>query len=273
MLDSFLEVSGKQPIIPLTMIDIHGHFLPGIDDGARDLEQCLTLLAQAEAEGVTHVVMTPHYWPRVFDNHPGITRPVFDDVQIAAKASGLSLTMSLAGEVRLCDDNIVAIETRDVPFIGRWGDRDAVLIEMPDGSIPPGTLEYVIRMLRRGIQPIIAHPERIKSVMRDVMEIEPFVRAGCLLQLTCASVTGRFGDGAHLAAWQILRQGWAHFLASDAHHPERRPCANAAAAELVARDLGLDVALELTLVNPSKLLGFDAQQQPEPATPGLRVAA
>lgn len=243
------------PQLPWTgFVDIHGHYLPGIDDGAKDLDMSLEMLRDAVDQGISRLIMTPHYWPGVFDQERAKVRAVFDQLREAVRAEKIPVKLALAGEVRLCDENMKAIDSRKIPFIGRWNMRPALLLELPDGWIPPGTLEYCEQIVRNGLQPVIAHPERIKTVMTDPEQIEPFVRAGCLLQLTAASLVGRFGSGAERASWAILESGWASFVASDAHNLRSRPPCNGDAADLVAHRFGEDMAWKLFRDNPQRLL-------------------
>src|SRR5690606_16961407 len=92
-----------------------------------------------------------------------------------------------------------------------------------DGHIPVGAINAVRWLMRAGIVPMIAHPERNKAVMRSPDAIEPFVREGCLLQLTAASVCGWFGPRCHDTAHELLRRGQVTAVATDAHNLRHRP--------------------------------------------------
>ena len=42
------------------MVDIHTHILPGIDDGSKSWEMTAEMCRIAVADGITHIVATPH---------------------------------------------------------------------------------------------------------------------------------------------------------------------------------------------------------------------
>jgi protein-tyrosine phosphatase len=98
-----------------------------------------------------------------------------------------------------------------------------MLLELPHSHVPVGADKLVEWLLKQGIRPMIAHPERNKDIMRSVDKLLPFVRLGCLLQVTAGAVAGAFGEGARARAVDLLGKGWVTVLASDAHNLEARP--------------------------------------------------
>ena len=86
-----------------------------------------------------------------------------------------------------------------------------------------GSDKLIEWLMAHGIRPMIAHPERNKDIMRDLAKLEPFVEAGCLLQLTADAIAGSFGAEAKQCARCILERGWATVMASDAHDSKLRP--------------------------------------------------
>src|SRR5690606_18455305 len=105
-----------------------------------------------------------------------------------------------------------------------------------------------------GIRPLIAHPERNREIIQDPRKLAPFIDQGCLAQLTGASLTGRFGEGARQAAEYFLREGQVSYLASDAHNTSTRPPAMAEARRIIARLVGEETAEALAFGNPLQLV-------------------
>ena len=146
------------------MIDLHCHLLPGVDDGARTMEDALTLAEAAVANGVKASVLTPHVYPGVFDNRLSTLRPVYEEYRDALARAGIALDVHLGGEVHLHPDAFELLEADDLPMIGGMDGLKVMLLEFPDGSIPPGS-DVACRMFAdQGIRWLIAHPERNKAV-------------------------------------------------------------------------------------------------------------
>lgn len=121
------------------MIDLHCHLLPGVDDGARTMEDALTLAEAAVANGVKASVLTPHVYPGVFDNRLSTLRPVYEEYRDALARAGIALDVHLGGEVHLHPDAFELLEADDLPMIGGMDGLKVMLLEFPDGSIPPGS--------------------------------------------------------------------------------------------------------------------------------------
>ena len=243
------------------MIDLHCHFLPSVDDGARTPEDALALAAASVANGITHAVLTPHVHPGYFDNRLSTLTTVFDTYRAALADAGIDLKVFLGGEVRLHPDALDLLAADELPVIGSLGEDRIVLIEFPDGHIPAGAEVACRYFAKQGVRWLIAHPERNKEVMRSPMRIKPFVDSGCLLQLTAASVIGRFGPQALQASHQLLVKGLVSVIATDSHNLRHRPPMLNEAREAIARLYGSGLAHRLTEENPGKII---AERLPAP---------
>lgn len=247
------------------MIDLHCHLLPGVDDGARTMEEALTLARAAVANGVQAAVLTPHVYPGVFDNCWSSLVPVFDAYRRALYAARIPLRVYLGGEVHLHPDIFDLLARDELPAIGVQDGKPLVLIEFPDGSIPPGA-ETACRMFtEQGMRWLIAHPERNKAVMRDPARIRPFVDMGCMLQLTAASVIGEFGSAAAETAHILLARGMVHVVSTDAHNLRHRPPRLKEARSLLSQRYGLGLAYRLTEETPLQIISGRQDFWPIPA--------
>ena len=198
------------------MIDLHTHFLHGIDDGAQTLSESLDLARAAVADGITAAAMTPHIHPGRFDNVKTRILLHVAAFQKALQHEGIALQVHPGAEVRLGVESFEQILAGEVPFLGRVNGCQVLLLEMPHQHIPVGSQQFINKLLSMNIRPLIAHPERNKSVMDDPSRIHPFVDAGCWLQVTAGSITGDFGNAAKKAAHSLLEGDWVHVVASDA---------------------------------------------------------
>jgi protein-tyrosine phosphatase len=129
-----------------------------------------------------------------------------------------------------------------------------MLLEFPHSHVPVGADKFVAWLLARNIRPMIAHPERNKDLMRDPSRLEPFVREGCLVQLTADSVAGGFGELCAQRAREFLERGWVTVLASDAHDTTDRPPRIAPGRDAAAEIIGADDAHRMTYGMPLKIV-------------------
>lgn len=247
------------------MIDLHCHFLPGVDDGARTMDEALALAAASVANGITEAVLTPHVHPGVFDNKLSTLNSVFTRYQTSLKEAGIDLKVHLGGEVRLHPDAFDLLAVDDLPVVGKLGEDRIVLIEFPDGQIPAGAASACKYFAGRGVRWLIAHPERNKEVMRDPMRIKAFVDAGCLLQLTAASVIGRFGPQALDAAHQLLAKGLTAVVATDSHNMAHRPPLLREARDAISQLYGSGLAHRLTDETPAAIVDFRRDRPTSPS--------
>ncbi len=236
------------------MIDLHCHYLPGVDDGAPDLESGLALARAAADNGIRIAVLTPHVLAGRWDNTLETLTPVFERFRAEVDRAAIPLELRLGAEAHLLPESQRLFDAGQLPSLGTWQGRRVILLEMPDAGIPVGAMNAVEYLLRRGAVPMIAHPERNKDVMRAPSRLKPFVDAGCLVQLTAASVCGWFGAPAHKTAHAILDAGWATAVATDAHNLRHRPPVLAEARHMIAARYGLEAAQVLTQTNPLEIV-------------------
>lgn len=236
------------------MIDLHCHFLPGIDDGARNLDEALTLARATVDNGVRCAIMTPHLHPGRWENFAGEIERHTVEFRRALADADIPLRVGYAAEVRLSPEIPVLIERGHVPFLGELNGYRFMLLEFPHGHIPLGADKLVWRLLQMKVRPVIAHPERNKDVMRDPGKIMPFVEMGCILQLTAASVCGRFGDRAHRTARILLESDADMVLATDAHNREARPPVLREGVVAAAQVVGEDRARAMAFTLPQKIV-------------------
>lgn len=239
------------------MIDLHCHYLPGIDDGSQSMAESLDLARASVADGITHAVMTPHIHPGRYDNRRSSVVAATVSFAATLAAAGISLQIFPAGEVRLNADIFDLLDQDELPFYGEMDGYRILLLEFPYDQVPPGTEKLAYWLLAQNIRPLIAHPERNKAIMANVEKISPFVEMGCLLQLTAASVTGGFGKTARDCAALMLERRWVSVVATDAHNLLHRAPMMTPAHHCLVEQGGRDWADELTLFNPARILGLN----------------
>lgn len=236
------------------MIDLHCHYLPGIDDGAQSLEESVELARTALQAGITTAVMTPHIHPGRYENTASSVTKLCAAFQRVLLHKGIALDIRVGGEVRISADIIPLVEDDEIPFIGSVDGYRIVLLEFPHSHLLLGADKLVSWLLARRIRPLIAHPERNKEVMRKLERIEPFVKMGCMLQLTGASVLGHFGQPVRDCSHKIIDRQWASVVATDAHNLKHRPPNLDLAYAALVRIGGESFARELTCDMPATIV-------------------
>ncbi|GAA0789214.1 tyrosine-protein phosphatase [Marinobacterium sediminicola] len=232
------------------MIDLHNHLLPGIDDGAEDVSKSIELARMAVADGITHLVCTPHIHPGRYENSPATIEPALELFRSALIEAGITLKVSSAAEVRFGLELMEGVARQAVPFLGEREGRKVMLLEFPHGEIPFGAEKLTRWLMDRRITPMIAHPERNKAVMKSPSKLKPFLDQGCLLQVTAASVAGRFGESAQSIAHQLLAEDKVFILATDAHNSSHRPPVLREGLQAAAAIVGDRQAAALVTTNP-----------------------
>ncbi len=239
------------------MIDLHCHFLPGIDDGPELLAEAVALAEAAVANGITASALTPHVHPRRYPNTRTTLQHEFAAFRQALQDRAIPLKVFLAGEVRLSPESLELFLADDVPFYGEVDGYRIVLLEFPHEMIPVGSQQFVSKLLDMKIRPLIAHPERNKSVMNEPERIRPFVDMGCWLQVTSGSLAGHFGKPARKIALQLLEDELVWVVATDAHNLSARPPDLAEGRDVVAELMGPRLARRMVLERPARILGID----------------
>jgi len=240
------------------MIDLHCHYLPGIDDGSQSLAESLDLARASVADGITHAAMTPHVHPGRYENLRSTVVSATHQFRVALADAGIPLQIYPAGEVRLTAEIIEMLEQDELPFLGTLDGYRIVLLEFPYSQIPLGTEKLVRWLLDQRIRPLIAHPERNKVVLHNIERIAPFFEMGCLLQVTAGSVVGAFGQAAQDCAKLMLERRWVAVIATDAHNLLHRAPLLAEARKWLQGQGWDDMADELTRAIPAKILGINA---------------
>lgn len=226
------------------MVDIHCHILPGLDDGPDSLEMSLQMAEAAIADGITHVVATPHANDS-FPFDPELIRSRREELQSQV---GDRLQLTTGCDFHMSFENLQAIQTDPERFtINR---KNYLLVEFADFAIPP-SMDAALKELRmKGLRPIITHPERNPILVQNRARVNTWVQEGCYVQVTAGALLGRFGQRSQKAAEAWLDEGAIHFLASDAHNLTSRPIPLQPAFQAVAKSRGEAIARALLRENP-----------------------
>jgi protein-tyrosine phosphatase len=236
------------------MVDLHCHILFGLDDGPKLIEDSLAMAEDAIADGITHVVATPHCSQQF----------LFDFADVRAKRDALAeklhgrLKLATGCDFHLNHENLLAIRNHPARFC--INQKDYLLVEFNEFSIPPAVDQTLHELQLAGLRPIITHPERNPILRSHPERLLHWVRLGCFAQITAGSLSGVFGPGAKEDAWSWMTRGLIHFVSSDAHNTARRPLKLKFAYDSIAQQLGEETARALLIENP--LAAFNGDSLP-----------
>jgi len=232
-------------------VDIHCHLLPGIDDGAADLQTSLAMARMAVADGISTIVATPHQLGTYRQNEGELVRRLTRRLQEQLHAEQIPLTVLPGGDVRVEDDLLRCLSRGEALTLAGAGRH--VLLELPHELYFP--LEPLLDNLKgRGLVGILSHPERNHGILRDRSVLPNLVKKGCQMQVTAGSLHGSFGPPAQELAQWMLREDLVHYIATDAHGVRsRRPIISRAFAQ-VETLCGRQRAIELCCDNPQAVV-------------------
>lgn len=233
------------------MIDLHCHILPGIDDGAPDLDVSLKMARMAVADGIVTVACTPHILPGVYENVGADIRARVRGLSAALENAGIPLLLTSGADAHLQPFLLDGLKSGEIPSLG--GTR-YFLLEPPHHVAPPRLEAFTFGMLTAGYVPILTHPERLSWIDDHYGLIQRMAASGVMVQLTADSVTGRFGRRPQYWAERMLDEEMADLLASDAHDTRQRPPRLAEARDAVAKRCGDATAVNLVATTPLAML-------------------
>jgi protein-tyrosine phosphatase len=236
------------------MVDLHCHILPGLDDGPQSMAESMAMAESAIADGITHVVATPHANSQFAFDFAQV-RKLRDELQ---KLVGGRLALATGCDFHMDPENLAALK-EDAPRFC-LNQRDYLLVEFNEISIPPAMDQTLHELQLAGLRPVITHPERNAILRAQPERLAKWLRLGCYAQVTGGSLTGVFGTGAQQDALLWIGMGLIHFVSSDAHNTRNRPLKLQPAYDVVREKFGEEKARALFVENP--LAAFEGRSLP-----------
>lgn len=224
-------------------VDIHAHILPGIDDGASDMETAIGMLDIAAFEDKEScIIATPHYIFGSLQNGAAKVEGKLEELRKAASDKALKLDLRRGCEIFLSTE---VPELLDSGEISTLAGSSYVLVELPMMSIPEYTADVLYQLKLKGYNPIIAHPERYRDVIADPNRLLEYLQRGIYFQINASSLKGLYGKKIRETALILLKHNMVHFVASDAHTCRSRSPKLTKAYGIVCDEVGLDIAERL----------------------------
>ncbi len=233
------------------MIDLHSHILPGIDDGAANIEMSLAMARAWVADGVTVVACTPHILPGLYHNTGVQIRQAVAELQFRLDQEGIPLQLVAGADNHIVGDFAGLIQSGHLLTLA---DTRYVLVELPHHVAPARLDDCFFGIQVAGFVPVFTHPERCTWIKQHYTAIQRLAQSGVWMQITAGSLIGAFGGQPKYWAERMLDEGLVHILASDAHDTSRRPPVLSKGRDAAAKRVGLDEAENLVLRRPLAML-------------------
>jgi tyrosine-protein phosphatase YwqE len=194
-------------------VDMHAHWLPGIDDGAKNMDESLAMIGSLQSLGFQKLIATPHIMADLYPNTPAIIQDRLSETRRACAAAGIEIELEAAAEY-LLDDGFEKHLDRYGPLT--FGDN-YILIEFGFFQPPLQAENVFFQLLAAGYRPILAHPERYAYFHDKPRELNKLRERGVKLQVNTLSLLGHYGKRIQSSAINLVTEGMADFLGTDAH--------------------------------------------------------
>ncbi|WP_158838677.1 tyrosine-protein phosphatase [Polaribacter sp. L3A8] len=200
---------------PNNFVDIHSHFLPGIDDGAKNLDNSIELISKMASYGIKNIITTPHVLGDVYQNSSETIKSKLEEVKAALKKRNITdVTIRAAAEYMMDEQFSELLEKNDILTL-----KDKyVLVEMSYFSAPINLYEILFEIQVKGYKPVLAHPERYNFLHTNIDNYYKLKKAGCLFQLNLLSLTEQYGKGVQKMSEKLLKENLYDFVGTDTHH-------------------------------------------------------
>lgn len=234
----------------MTIIDIHSHILPGIDDGARDIEESLEILTALVEQGVREIIATPHVISGVYNNTREIIDQKITKLNAALRESALPIIVYPGAEV-YCEPN--ALEKVHKEKLSLAGSR-YVLVESDMQRFPVNIEELLYEFQVEGYFPILAHAERYNEFRGNFNLLIDLANKGIYVQMNAGSLLGDYGSEIEKLAHKILNMGCVHAIASDVHGLRKRPILLKEVYNFLSENYTEELAKLLLEKNPTNII-------------------
>jgi tyrosine-protein phosphatase YwqE len=196
-------------------VDIHSHLLPGIDDGAKDMDTSIALLLKMASYGIKNFITTPHVLGSVYPNSSEVIRQQLAAVKKELEKREIKgISIQAAAEYMLDEEFSALLDQKDILVLK----DNYILVEMSYFSAPINLYELLFKIQLKGYKPVLAHPERYNFYHTDFKSYYKLKQAGCLFQLNLLSLTDQYGKGVQKTSEKLLKENLYDFVGTDTHH-------------------------------------------------------
>jgi len=234
------------------MIDIHSHILPGLDDGAKSMDEMLMIVRQLQEIGFNTLIATPHVMEGYGFLSPEEILAATEQVRERVGEAGISVEILPGAENYIFPDMAKWANDGRLLTLGNIGKY--LLVELPMLEIPQYTDQVFLELQVQGMTPVLAHPERQRVLADEPERLLDWAKKGVLFQLNLRSLSGKYGPRARQLAEMMLNSDLIHFIGSDAHCVSQSESTYLEALKIVKEIVGEDSFQEVTLTNSQSIV-------------------
>jgi len=203
------------PDLSFLSVDMHSHLLPGLDDGLQEMEQTLAFIRELQQLGYKKLICTPHILSDLYPNSPATILPKLELVRSALEENKIDIQIEAAAEY-MVDGEFENYINADKPLL-TFG-KNLVLIEMSYVAASSNIEQVIFQLRIKGLQPVLAHPERYNYYLGTPDQYDRFMDLGCLLQINILSLLGYYGEPVKSTAQNLLKKKMVSLVGTDMHH-------------------------------------------------------
>lgn len=223
-------------VFPDGFVDIHSHLLPGIDDGAKDMNHAIDLITKMHSFGIKNFITTPHVLGEIYPNSSEVIKEKLIEVKNELTARGLyDINISAAAEYMMDEQFSIRLEKDDILTLK----DNFILVEMSYFNAPFNLFEILFEIQLKGYKPILAHPERYNFYHSDLENYYKLKKAGCLFQLNLLSLTSQYGKNVQKITKKLLEKNLYDFVGTDTHHNNHLELLKQIGTKKTIKEIGL----------------------------------
>jgi tyrosine-protein phosphatase YwqE len=201
-------------IANLIKVDMHSHLIPGIDDGAKTLEESIELIRSFKEFGYKKIITTPHIMSDYYKNTPEIIQNGLNKLREELNKQKIEIEIEAAAEYYLDFDFSDKIQAEKLLTFG----KNYLLIEVSYLNEPDNIDGIIFELQTTGYNIILAHPERYPFWYNNPKRFETLKDKDILFQININSLAGHYSPGAKKTAERLIDLGMVNFIGTDCHH-------------------------------------------------------
>ncbi|MBS1643006.1 MAG: histidinol phosphatase [Bacteroidetes bacterium] len=195
--------------------DMHNHLLPNLDDGLQTENETIQFIEKFKTLGYKKIICTPHILSGVHSNNTTTILPALNRIKTLVKEKNINVEIEAAAEYMI-DHELEALIDKNQPLL-TFG-NNYILIEMSYMAASPYLEQVIFNLKMKGLQPVLAHPERYSYYHSNFNKIIDIKDRGCLLQLNLLSLTEYYGNDVKKIAKKLIEEDLIDFIGTDIHH-------------------------------------------------------
>lgn len=233
------------------MVDFHTHILPYTDDGSKSIDDTIELLKESVNAGFNKIILTSHYMEGYFTSNVEEREMKLSQLSNVIKELNLDLKLYLGNEIYITPNIVDLIVEKKACTINN---SKYFLFELPFESIPLDLHDIILSIQKKGLIPILAHPERYTSMYENTEILSELHEQGVLMQSNIGSFAGQYGERAKIMANKLLECNMISFLGTDVHRKQSIYLDVKNILNSLSKKFGMEKVRKLTEINPNLVL-------------------